>query len=417
MLYIPIIGCLHADFTVCYHGPVHADILEHYILVIDTEMMAFLLQICGEDQVVEDLPQHLLATTVELGTEALILEKDSEVVLAQCIRELKKRFLVLELMVDGFDHVEKVVSAQVYISVETEELVCFFTQDGFEILIGGGTKTEQEPPRGGETRAGWSREFVNGAKNTGECGWIIIFEFDRGLLALLLGTLALYLRKSRKVGTDCKVAVWAAQLAEVLVLLTHNDLVYLDLAAIAELDGQVGVVAFVEPLADIHGGQRFGGRGWVGLVSVSEVEGAKGSHEYRVRLWESSRQHVTESKHSHARANQFQPSLMAWKTINPHAKIQYRFFQSRPTTSRRRRQVLSIQESDAFLLTSGRSVYQQCSDLKRYALCRGADNTSCSTDRSLSNTPTSRQTHHVSKRATLSTFNRSIRNAPSPRYI
>jgi hypothetical protein len=90
VLHIPIIVCLQADFAVCYHGPVHADILEYYILVMDTEMMTFLLQICGEDQVVENLPQHLLAATVELRAEALILEKESEVVLAQCAGELEK---------------------------------------------------------------------------------------------------------------------------------------------------------------------------------------------------------------------------------------------------------------------------------------------------------------------------------------
>jgi hypothetical protein len=51
------------------------------------------------------------------------------------------------------------------------------------------------------------------------------------------------------------VAVRTAQLAKVLVRLTHNDFVYLDFSTIAELDSQVGIGPFVKPLAGVHGGQ------------------------------------------------------------------------------------------------------------------------------------------------------------------
>lgn len=48
------------------------------------------------------------------------------------------------------------------------------------------------------------------------------------------------------------MAFRTAELAEVVVGSTHDDLVHLDLSAIAEPDCQIGVSGFVEPLAGIH---------------------------------------------------------------------------------------------------------------------------------------------------------------------
>ncbi|RYZ85559.1 MAG: hypothetical protein EOP04_15705 [Proteobacteria bacterium] len=56
------------------------------------------------------------------------------------------------------------------------------------------------------------------------------------------------------VRTYDEVAVRATELAEVLVGSANDDLLHLDLSAIAESDGQVRESGFVEPLAGVHVG-------------------------------------------------------------------------------------------------------------------------------------------------------------------
>jgi hypothetical protein len=92
------------------------------------------------------------------------------------------------------------------------------------------------------------------AQNAGECGRVVIFQFDRVLFALLAKMLALH-SPSMKITTHSEATVRPAHLSEVLILSTHDYLVYLNFGTIAELDGQVGVGAFVEPLAGVHDGQ------------------------------------------------------------------------------------------------------------------------------------------------------------------
>jgi hypothetical protein len=89
------------------------------------------------------------------------------------------------------------------------------------------------------------------AQNAGECGRVVIFQFDRVLFALLAKMLALH-SPSMKITTHSEASVRPAHLSEVLILSTHDYLVYLNFGTIAELDGQVGVGAFVEPLAGVH---------------------------------------------------------------------------------------------------------------------------------------------------------------------
>jgi hypothetical protein len=57
-----------------FSRPVHADIPEYYILTTDTKMMTFFVEVCGEDQIIEDLPQHLFAAIIEPSTETIVLE-------------------------------------------------------------------------------------------------------------------------------------------------------------------------------------------------------------------------------------------------------------------------------------------------------------------------------------------------------
>lgn len=53
--------------------------------------------------------------------------------------------------------------------------------------------------------------------------------------------------------TYSKVTLRPTQFAEVFVQPANDDFVNFDVGTVAELDGQVGICAFVKPLAGIHG--------------------------------------------------------------------------------------------------------------------------------------------------------------------
>lgn len=53
--------------------------------------------------------------------------------------------------------------------------------------------------------------------------------------------------------TYSEVAVRATELVKVLIGTAHNDLLHLDLSAVAESDSQIRESGFVKPLAGVHG--------------------------------------------------------------------------------------------------------------------------------------------------------------------
>lgn len=162
-----------------------ARLLEHLRPMLITKKVSLLLQGCRKSKNINDLPQRLFATTVELSPKSLVLEESAEVVCSYCLRKLCERLVIWHFALDCLNDVENLVSIRGRQSDIAELLIRLISKFGHEIFIRSSAEIEPEAPCTFRRGILSEREIIDGTKHVRESDRIVVFQHDRGLLAFL----------------------------------------------------------------------------------------------------------------------------------------------------------------------------------------------------------------------------------------
>jgi hypothetical protein len=153
-----------------------------------TQIIALLLHIRCEDQIVHLLPYRFYAATGELSTEAIILGDYTDVVPTKFLAKLNEVLVVSHFAADSSNDVEDGVGIRTFESSFIEVFESSSTQSWFEILVGRLVEVEPDPPLLFASESSYHRQLVDATEDVSECSRIILFQLDGLLFALLTYT-------------------------------------------------------------------------------------------------------------------------------------------------------------------------------------------------------------------------------------